>query len=126
MFSSQRRVLLYLPHKAFEFPASGNVFQNRYQTTTVGVSTFDARFLTFGDPSTLTLGMAEDDDGGRGNIGELAHSSIRLPDGLEVTFRNIEDARILAMDIGGSLTKVVIGSGQSSQFGPGRAYEAMT
>ena len=72
--------------------------------------------------------MAEDDDGGRGNTGELAHSSssIRLPDGLEVTFRNIEDARILAMDIGGSLTKVVIGSGQSSQFGPGRAYEAMT
>ncbi len=32
--------------------------------------------------------------------------SIKLPDGLDVAFRNVKDAKIFAMDIGGSLTKI--------------------
>jgi pantothenate kinase len=33
-------------------------------------------------------------------------SSLQLPEGSEIAFRNLKDAKLLAMDIGGSLTKI--------------------
>jgi hypothetical protein len=33
-------------------------------------------------------------------------SSLQLPEESEIAFRNLKDAKLLAMDIGGSLTKI--------------------
>ena len=33
-------------------------------------------------------------------------ASLQLPEGSEIAFRNLKDAKLLAMDIGGSLTKI--------------------
>ena len=36
----------------------------------------------------------------------MASSSLQFPEGSEIAFRNLKDAKLLAMDIGGSLTKI--------------------
>ena len=47
--------------------------------------------------SAASAAASEEQDLGR---------SIELPDGLDTAFRNVKDAKIFAMDIGGSLTKI--------------------
>jgi hypothetical protein len=36
----------------------------------------------------------------------MTSSSLQFPEGNEIAFRNLKDAKLLAMDIGGSLTKI--------------------